>query len=148
MPRRARLTRARRAAKLSRAPHLEPVLFEFLQSGGPLMIPIGLCSVVGLAAFLERLWALRQGRVLPRSLRVAVMDLVRQGRFEDALIACRQSESPWGRVAEVVLRGRGRVRAEVKELAEEVGPTTKAFSRSTPASASPRNRAPERSASP
>ena len=85
------------------------------------MIPIGLCSVVGLAAFLERLWALRQGRVLPRSLRVAVMDLVRQGRFEDALIACRQSESPWGRVAEVVLRGRGRVRAEVKELAEEVG---------------------------
>jgi biopolymer transport protein ExbB len=76
-------------------------VFEFLQSGGPLMIPIGLCSVVGMAAFLERLWALRQGRVLPRSLRVAVMDLVRQGRFEDALIACRQSESPLGP------RGRG-----------------------------------------
>lgn len=96
-------------------------MFEFLKSGGPLMIPIGLCSVVGLAAFLERLWALRQWRVLPRSLRVAVMDLVRQGRFEDALIACRQSESPWGRVAEAVLRGRGRARADVKELAEEVG---------------------------
>jgi len=42
-------------------------VIEFLQSGGPVMIPIGLASVVMLAVLIERIFALRRGKVVPRS---------------------------------------------------------------------------------
>lgn len=96
-------------------------MFEFLKSGGPVMIPIALCSVIGGAAFLERWWTLRLGRVAPRALRVEVMERIRQGRFDDALVLCRSRTAPAARVLEVVLAARGQRRAELKELAEEVG---------------------------
>ena len=34
------------------------------------MVPIALCSVVGLAFFLERYWALRTLRIIPRDVRI------------------------------------------------------------------------------
>lgn len=85
------------------------------------MIAILVASVVGLAAFVERLWALRRGRVVPSGTRVELIDLVRQGRFEDALTVCRKDDTALTRVVEVVLEHRGKPRGEVKELAEEVG---------------------------
>ena len=57
-------------------------MIETLAAGGPVMIPIGLCSVVALATFLERMWSLRRGAVVPTSLCVEVLELLRQGRYE------------------------------------------------------------------
>ncbi len=96
-------------------------MIDFLVSGGPVMAPIGLASVVGLAAFVERIWALRRGRVIPRSMRVEIMELARQERWDDALTLCRKSASPLGRVLEVAVEHRGQPRGEIKELLEEVG---------------------------
>ncbi|MCB9761590.1 MAG: MotA/TolQ/ExbB proton channel family protein [Alphaproteobacteria bacterium] len=96
-------------------------MFEFLKSGGPVMIAIAVASVVGFAAFMERLWALRGGRVVPRGLRVELVELARQGRWADAITLCRKNDSPLSRVLEVVLAARGQPRGTIKELAEEVG---------------------------
>ena len=40
-------------------------LGDFLRSGGELMIPLGICSVLVLGFFLERTLALRRARVCP-----------------------------------------------------------------------------------
>lgn len=40
----------------------------FLEASGVFVYPLGLCSVLGLAIILERLWALRRERVLPARL--------------------------------------------------------------------------------
>lgn len=96
-------------------------MFEFLKSGGPVMIFIGAASVVGLMAFIERLWALRAERVVPKSVRVELFELARQGRWSDAVTLCRKQESPVARVLLVVLENRHRTRGDAKELAEEVG---------------------------
>ncbi len=96
-------------------------MYEFLKSGGPVMIPILLASVIGLAAFVERLWALRAERVIPRAVRVELLQLVKQGRFDDAVNLCRKGDAPLCRVVEPVLDHRGLARAEVKEFTEEVG---------------------------
>ena len=47
-------------------------MLEFVQSGGWLMVPIGLASVLALAICLERAWSLRRSRVAPAPLCAAL----------------------------------------------------------------------------
>jgi len=96
-------------------------VLEFLVKGGPVMVPIGLASVIGLAVFLERLWALRATRVAPRSHRVELVELARQERWADAVTLCRKNGSPLSRILEVCFLHQGEPRELVKELSEEVG---------------------------
>jgi biopolymer transport protein ExbB len=84
-------------------------LIETVVAGGPVMIPIGLCSVVALATFFERLWSLRRERVVPQSFSVELIELVRK---RDAAIA---------RILEVALEARHEARSLIKERVEEVG---------------------------
>ena len=96
-------------------------MIEYLVAGGPVMIPIGFCSVIALAMFLERLWALRPDRVLPRRLYAEVRDLTRQGRFDEAADRCQGRDSALARVLQTALEERGHPRPHVKERLEEVG---------------------------
>jgi biopolymer transport protein ExbB len=96
-------------------------VLEHIVAGGPVMIPIGLCSVVALAAFLERLWSLRRGRIVPQQASMQLIELVRQQRWDDALTLCRSTPVAVSRVVEVALSLRGQPRAVIKERLEEVG---------------------------
>lgn len=96
-------------------------MIDFLVSGGPVMIPIGLSSLVGLAVFLERMVALRQGRVVPRSFAVEVEELLKQRRYGDAQTLCRKSSTAVSRVVDVALAVRGQPRVAIKERLEEAG---------------------------
>ncbi len=96
-------------------------MIEFLVSGGPIMIPIGLASVVGLMAFLERMAALRRSRVMPRGFRVELEALLEQRRFDDAVTLCRKSGSAMARIMEVAVQHQGDLRARLKERVEEAG---------------------------
>jgi biopolymer transport protein ExbB len=97
------------------------LVFEFLASGGPVMVPIALCSVVGLAFFLERIWALKPQRVIPRELRIEISELAKQKRFADALTLCRKHDFAICRILEVVFVKVDKPRARIKEATEEVG---------------------------
>ena len=97
-------------------------MLQYLVDGGPVMVPIGLCSVVALAAFLERLWALRAGRVIPAQFCNEFLELVRQERWGDAIALCRKWESSAvSRVLQIVVETRLQPRAIIKERVEEVG---------------------------
>jgi biopolymer transport protein ExbB len=96
-------------------------VIEFLKEGGPIMIPIGVTSVVGAAAFFERLWALRRERVVPRAFCVELVELLRQGRWADAELHCKKRDIPIARVVEVALAARGESRSSLRERVEEVG---------------------------
>jgi biopolymer transport protein ExbB len=96
-------------------------VIEFLISGGPVMVPIALASVVGLAAFLERVFALRRGRVLPRHFAIEVESLMEQSRWGDLKTLCRKGDTAAARLVETALGARGESRAVIKERLEEVG---------------------------
>ncbi len=97
-------------------------LMEFLQSGGPVMVPIALVSLVALTVFLWRLAMLRQSRIAPRSFVVEIEDLVKQGRHADALTVCRKQDSiAAARVVAVAIEARGGARGHIKERLEEIG---------------------------
>ncbi|HPF35539.1 MAG TPA: MotA/TolQ/ExbB proton channel family protein [Candidatus Krumholzibacteria bacterium] len=50
-------------------------MWELIRSGNVMMIPLGLCSLVGLTVFLERLYALRRGRIVYPEVAEAVATL-------------------------------------------------------------------------
>ena len=96
-------------------------MIELLISGGPVMIPIGIASVVGLAVFLERMVALRGAAVIPPMLAREVEELLRQGRLDDVVAAARKSPSAAARVTLTAVDAVGQSRSQVKERLEEVG---------------------------
>lgn len=96
-------------------------MIDYLVAGGPVMVPILLCSVVALATFFERLWALRRRRVVPFGFVAEMTELIRQRRWGDALKLSRTREVAAARVLEVALLEREHSRAVIKERLEEVG---------------------------
>lgn len=94
---------------------------EFLVAGGPVMVPILASSVIGLATVLERAWALRRSAVLPSAAITAVIEHLREGRFDEALARARRRDSAAMRVFEVAIEMRGQARSHIKERVEEVG---------------------------
>lgn len=96
-------------------------IYEFLALGGPVMIPIALGSVVALAVFLERLWSLQRGAVLPPGLLERVEEALEKEQPKDALAACRERPSPFGRIIETAVEHRRESREEIKARLEDRG---------------------------
>ncbi len=72
-------------------------IWDFVVKGGPVMIPIGVCSLVALTVILERLLSLRRGRIIPPDFRPALTGLLDDGgaeRREKALDYCRKHGTP------------------------------------------------------
>lgn len=96
-------------------------LYEFLEKGGPLMVPLVFMSVVSISIFLERMWALRRAGIVPSGLGQALRTLIRAKKYEEAEALCEQSGTALARVAMVGIRHRGRHRNIMKESMEERG---------------------------
>ncbi len=96
-------------------------MWGFFLKGGIFMWPIATCSVIALAIFFERLWGLRNNRVLPRGFLISVRDLVRRDKVPEAVVLCDQDDSPISRIICAALRNFGKKREVIKERIEEVG---------------------------
>ncbi|MFW5966302.1 MAG: MotA/TolQ/ExbB proton channel family protein [Persicimonas sp.] len=96
-------------------------VYEFLSKGGWLMIPILGASVVGLAFFLERLWALQRTRIVPPRFLELVREKLREGEFDEALQMCRANSSPVAAMLEAGIAHAGARREVIKEVMLEKG---------------------------
>ena len=75
-----------------------------LQDGGPLLIPLAICSFLLFVFMFERSISLRRGRVIPRPFVKRLLHQLREGQLErkEALARCQENRSP---VAEVFAAG-------------------------------------------
>jgi biopolymer transport protein ExbB len=96
-------------------------LFDMVLDGGPIMIPIGLCSVVALAYVVERSVRLRRGRLGTRRLGNAVVAATRERGAPGGLELLRQNRSPLGRVLAAGLQRAGSPYMEREMAAEDAG---------------------------
>ncbi len=96
-------------------------MYELVQAGGWLMIPILLCSVIALAIVSERLWTLRQKKVIPAKLVTGIWKLLNSDALTEKHIDQIEKGSPLGRVLAAGLINRHLSRDMVRESIEETG---------------------------
>jgi biopolymer transport protein ExbB len=94
---------------------------DYFTKGGPVMYVLTACSITAVALFIERLWAMRADRVVPRHLGTEVNELLRGGKHAEALARVIGSHSPAGAVFAAVLRRSDLPEPALKEAAQEVG---------------------------
>ncbi len=94
---------------------------DFWSGGGPIIVVIGLASVLALMVFVLRLVETRRTAVVPRRLVIQVRDLVLRDEIAEAITLCKLDDSPLARIFMSGLRHRGKPRDVVKEFLLEVG---------------------------
>jgi biopolymer transport protein ExbB len=79
-------------------------LYDIVLSGGPLMIPIALCSVVALTYMVERSIRLKRSRLGDRGFQTRLVAAVQSGGASAGLGVCEQTTNAQARVMAVGLR--------------------------------------------
>ena len=88
-------------------------MFEYLIVGGPLMLPIGLCSVAALGIIMERLYSLSNSRVVPTDVLRRALQALRIRQPADL------GKSELAKVLSAGLAQAGEEAADTREVLEE-----------------------------
>ncbi|OPX26174.1 MAG: hypothetical protein B1H06_06030 [Candidatus Cloacimonas sp. 4484_143] len=82
-------------------------MFEFLQKGGYLMIPIAICSVLSLAVIIEKLINLRAKKIIVPEVKSVVNSLTSEDDINLALSVCDQHKGVLSNLMKMVLEHKG-----------------------------------------
>ena len=96
-------------------------MYELIQQGGWLMLPILLSSVIALTIVIERLITLQAQKVAPSNLVAQVWQWHKNNTLTDEHIVALGSNSPLGKVLATGLINRHQPREIMKESIEEAG---------------------------
>ena len=96
-------------------------MWTIIQKGGVVMYPILLCSILSVAIFLERLWTLRENKIIPKNFIKEIEDFIRMKKYNEALTLCSSSNSSIARIIYAGLKRVGKSRDEIKEAIVEQG---------------------------
>ena len=98
-------------------------LFDIIRNGGPLMIPIGICSFILLVFVFERFISLRKGRILPGQFVKRFMQNMADGKLDrdKALELCEKNRSPIGKVFRAAVMKWGKPSVEGEQAVLDAG---------------------------
>ena len=96
-------------------------MFELISSGGWLMVPIILCSVISVAIIIERLWTLKKDNVAPADLVVDIEHLLEQHQLTEDRLEELEHSSYLGRILVAGLCVSNQTPAEIRRSIEEAG---------------------------
>lgn len=99
----------------------ETGVFGLIQKGGFFVYPIILCSIVGLAIFLQKMWILRSKNVIPEQFLERIYRFFSQGKLGEAEAYARANNSSISRVALAALENSDKPKEELREEIEEAG---------------------------
>lgn len=99
-------------------------MFELVQAGGWLMIPIILCSIISAAICVERTWTLRESQIAPRNLLTQVWNWIRNNEFDNQRLRALRLGSPLGQILSAGIAnstmGRDAMKESIEEIASQV----------------------------
>jgi len=98
-------------------------VWDFIVRGGPMMIPIGLCSLLALAVIVERLITLRRSKVIPSDFLSGLQPVMENNGdgYQGALEYCERSGSPIANVFAAGIRSLGASVEVVEKHIEQAG---------------------------
>ena len=92
---------------------------DLVQSGGWMMLPILICSVVALAIVVERFWTLRPSKLAPADTVPQVQTLLKRGLLNEGNLVKLRDSSPLGRILATGLANARHGRDIMKESIQE-----------------------------
>ncbi|MDF1821807.1 MAG: MotA/TolQ/ExbB proton channel family protein [Alcanivoracaceae bacterium] len=99
-------------------------MWEIVKSGGWLMLPIVLCSLVAMAIIVERFWTLQGRKLAPPGLSGQVRKMLAGGRLEQKQVQALADGSPLGRILATGVvnarHGRDIMKESIQEVASQV----------------------------
>jgi len=95
-------------------------VFELVQAGGWLMIPILVCSVIAAAICVERFWTLRTTQIVPRNLLSQVWNWIKNNDMDNHRLRELRVGSPLGQILAAGISNHRRGREQMKEAIEEI----------------------------
>ncbi|HUT04770.1 MAG TPA: MotA/TolQ/ExbB proton channel family protein [bacterium] len=96
-------------------------MIDYLIAGGPVMIPIAICSVLSLALIIERSLALRDVRIIPLAFIREAKRLVSAGKEDALLELSRKSRTPIAKVIHTTILSRNLPSDTLREVVQSVG---------------------------
>ncbi len=96
-------------------------MYELFLKGGIIMYPIAFCSILALGIFLERLWNLREKKIIPKDFLIEVEDLINRRKIHEAMIVCRRDKSSMSSIIFEGIRNFNQSREALKDAVEGVG---------------------------
>ena len=91
-------------------------MFTFIQKGGWLMVPIGICLFGTLAISIERFVNLRMGRFIDLSVLERIRGYLSKGAFDSALQICRSKNILFHRLLETAIDFRDLPNVDLRQL--------------------------------
>ncbi len=96
-------------------------MLELVTSGGLMMLPIVVCSIVATAIAIERMWTLQYRRVTPPNLVAQVLQWAHIGKVDQKKLQALRNGSPLGRLLASGIVNLHHDRVTVKECIEDTG---------------------------
>lgn len=98
-------------------------VWDFIVKGGPVMIPIALCSVLALAVMMERLVSLQRRNVIPPGLLPGLRKMLAKSsdNVNEALAYCRSKRTPLANVLAAGLKRIGEPADVMERHIQEAG---------------------------
>ena len=96
-------------------------MWDMILAGRYMMIPIGIASLVGMAALIERLYVLRQGRIIVPEIAEAVMTLSASQDLSVAYAICERKPGPFANLVKTGLDHSENDWTVIRDVLEESG---------------------------
>lgn len=93
---------------------------ELLFSGGPVMIPLAICSILGLGIILNRWLYFIKSQANSNLTKLEVFNLIRANKIKEAILFCETQTTPIAQILKAGLLKSGASREEIKEELEQV----------------------------
>jgi biopolymer transport protein ExbB len=94
--------------------------WKLILAGGPIMVPIVLCSIFAVGIVIEKLLYFSSIKTDPVRLKNRIFDLVRDNKIREAVGLCEAERSPVAKIMKAGLLKYGSPREEIKETMEDV----------------------------
>jgi biopolymer transport protein ExbB len=93
----------------------------FLERGGPIMVPLILCSIIVLAIVIERAFSLRKKKVLVPEIISVIETIKKPEDIHLAISICQKNEGAFANIVQLGLENKDLPNDELKELIADQG---------------------------
>lgn len=96
-------------------------LWDLALKGGPIMVPIALCSVIAVYIIFERYFAIRKSSKDDPNFMNNIRDFISNGNIDAARSLCRNTQTPIARMIEKGVSRLGKPLGDIEKAIENIG---------------------------